>query len=333
MSCGAVVLMVISFSLANPVAKYKAQDMRISVPENKVALLLVLLVALGWTGASYAQDTEPRRWTNLPTGLNFVGVGYAYTEGDIYFDPVMRIEDGTFELHTGIFSYIRTLAVAGKSARVDFNLPYAAGRWEGTVNGEWTHIRRRGPGDARARFSILLHGAPAETPQEFAGSGKSNTIVGAAVSLTMPTGDYNSGRLINLGANRWVIRPQLGVTHTRGKWMGELTGSVFLYSDNSQFYRGSRLVTDPLFAVQAHLIYNFRPGLWASLGTAYGWGARATIDGKAKHNPTGNWLTALSLGLPITRKQNIKFSWVSARTQRVIGADTESLVVAYSVMF
>jgi hypothetical protein len=307
--------------------------MRTSERGNKTALLLVLLCTLCWAGTSFAQDTEPRRWTNLPTGLNFIGVGYAYTEGDILFDPVLRIEAASFKLHSSVFSYIRTLAVAGRSARVDFTLPYAAGRWEGTVDGEWTHLRRRGPGDARARFSMLLYGAPARTPQEFAQSAKSNTIVGAAVSLTMPTGDYNSGRLINLGANRWVVRPQLGVTHTRGKWMGEFTGSVFLYSDNNQFWRGSRLVSDPLFAAQAHLIYNFRPGLWASLSTAYGWGARATIDGKAKDNRTGNWLTALSLGVPISRKQAIKFSWVNARTQRVVGSDTDSLVVAYSVMF
>jgi len=307
--------------------------MPISEPEKKVIFLLVLFCALTWAGAASAQDTEPRRWTNLPTGLNFIGVGYAYTDGDILFDPVLRIEDATFELHTGVFSYIRTLGIAGKSARVDFSLPYAAGRWEGLVDGEYAAIRRRGPGDARVRLSALLYGAPAQTPQEFAKSPKSNTVVGAAVAVTMPTGDYNSSRLINLGANRWVIRPQLGVTHQRGKWTGELTGSVFLYSDNNHFWQESRLVTDPLFAAQAHLIYTFQPGLWASFSTAYGWGGEATINGKAKDNPTGNWLTALSLGVPVNRTQTLKFSWVRARTQRLVGADTDSLLVAYSVMF
>jgi len=299
----------------------------------EAVFLLLTVVALFRAGTASAQDTEPRRWTNLPTGLNFIGVGYAYTDGDILFDPVLRIEDATFELHTGIFSYIRTLDVAGKSARVDVSLPYAAGRWEGLVDGEYTAIRRRGPGDARVRLSMLLYGAPAQTPQEFAKSPKSNTVVGAAVAVTLPTGDYNSGRLINLGANRWVIRPQLGVTHQRGKWTGELTGSVFLYSDNDHFWRESRLVTDPLLAAQAHLIYTFRPGLWASFSTAYGWGGEATINGKAKDNATGNWLNALSLGVPVDRKQTLKFSWVRARTQRVIGADTDSFLVAYSMMF
>jgi len=307
--------------------------MPVSERDNKVVFLLVLVIALFWTGTAPAQDTEPRRWTNLPIGLNFIGAGYAYTDGDILFDPVLRIEDATFELHTGVLSYIRTLEIAGKSARVDFSLPYAAGRWEGLVDGEYTAIRRRGPGDARVRLSVLLYGAPAQTPQAFAKSPKSNTVVGAAVAVTMPTGDYNSGRLINLGANRWVLRPQLGVTHQRGKWTGELTGSVFLYSDNNHFWQESRLVTNPLLAAQAHLIHTFRPGLWASLSTAYGWGGESTINGKAKDNINGNWLTALSLGVPVDRKQTVKFSWVRARTQKFTGSDTDSLLVSFTSIF
>jgi len=332
---GAPLSLGISFQAAKTCLIEKKQNkyMPVSGYRNITILLLFLVAALSWADTASAQDTEPRRWTNLPVGINFIGAGYAYTDGDILFDPVLRIEDATFELHTGLFSYIRTINIAGKSARVDFSLPYAAGRWEGLVDGEYTAIRRRGPGDARVRLSVLLYGAPAHTPREFAESPKSNTVVGAAVAVTMPTGDYNSGRLINLGANRWVMRPQLGVTHTRGRWTGELTGSVFLYSDNNHFWQESRLVTNPLIAAQAHLIYTFRPGLWASLSTAYGWGGEATINGKAKDNVTGNWLTSLSLGVPVDRRQTLKFSWVRARTQRVVGADTDSILVGYSVMF
>jgi hypothetical protein len=180
---------------------------------------------------------------------------------------------------------------------------------------------------------MLLYGGSALTPQEFANSKKSNTVIGAALAITLPSGDYNSGRLINLGANQWVIRPQLGVTHSRGKWTGELTGSVFIYADNNHFWQETRLETDPLFAAQAHLICTFRPGLWASISTAYGWGGEATVNGDAKNNPAGNWLTALSFGLPIDRRQGIKIAWIRGRTQKSTGADIDNLSVGYSVMF
>jgi hypothetical protein len=300
---------------------------------NKALFIVTAILVLCRVNTAVAQDAEPRRWSQLPTGMNFAGVGYSYTQGDIFFDPLLRIEDATFEMQTAGLSYIRTFAVMDKSARVDVSLPYASGRWEGLVDGEFAQVRRRGPGDARARFSMLLYGGPAETPQEFAKSRKSNTVVGAALAVTIPTGDYNSERLINLGSNQWVIRPQMGVTHSRGKWTGELTGSVFIYADNNHFWKNSKLETDPLFATQAHLIYTFRPGLWTSISTAYGWGGEATVNGDAKKNPAGNWLTALSLGFPINRTQGIKIVWLRGRTQKPTGADIDSLILGYSVMF
>lgn len=300
---------------------------------NRICCLMTMLLAYCWVNPLMAQDTEPRRWSHLPTGVNIAGIGYGYIDGDIFFDPLLLIEDATFEMHKVGLVYMRTMNVLGKSARLDFTLPYIAGRWEGTVDSEFVKFRRRGPGDARIRYSMLLYGGPAETLQEFAKSEKSNTVVGAAVAVEMPTGKYNSGRLINMGANRWVVRPQLGVTHSRGKWTGELTGSAFIYADNDSFWKDTKLETDPLFALQAHLIYNFRPGLWTSISTAYGWGGEATVNGDAKNNPAGNWLTALSFGFPITRMQGIKIAWIRGRSQKPTGADIDSIAVGYSIMF
>ena len=180
---------------------------------------------------------------------------------------------------------------------------------------------------------MLLYGGPAQTPAEFAKSEKSNTVVGAAVGILMPFGEYREERLINLGNNRWIVRPQLGVTHTRGKWTGELTGSVFLYGDNNEFWMGTQLATDPLWALQAHLIYTFKPGLWASVSTAYGIGGEAKVNKVAKNNLAGNWLSALSFGFPIDRKQGIKITLLMGRTQKPTGVDINSLVLGYSLIF
>ena len=295
--------------------------------------IILLALMFCWSGQLFAQDLEPRRWTQMPTGLNFAGIGIGHTEGDILFDPVLLVEEATFDMETVGLVYVRSFGVLGKSARVDFSLPYRAGRWEGTVDGEFVHFRRRGLADSRVRFSMLLYGGPAETPAEFAKSEKSNTVVGAAVAVTMPLGEYSSERLINLGTNRWTIRPQLGVTHTRGKWTGELTGSVFLYSDNNEFWMDTKLASDPLWALQAHLIYSFKPGLWVSLSTAYGTGGEAKVDSVAKNNLSGNWLTALNLGIPIDRKQGVKISLLTGRTQKPTGVDVDSLILSYSLMF
>ncbi len=66
---------------------------------NKVLLVMTVLLTFFWANVSFAQDTEPRRWAQTPTGVNFAGIGYSYTDGDIIFDPLLQIEDAVFYLH------------------------------------------------------------------------------------------------------------------------------------------------------------------------------------------------------------------------------------------
>lgn len=299
----------------------------------KVSSAGALLSALLVCGTATAQDLEPRRWSPLPTGVTFAGVGLGYSQGDIFLDPVLQIEDADFNVTLGVAAYVRTFGLFGKSARFDLQVPYMSGTWEGLVDGEFTRVNRDGFGDPRFRLSMLLYGAAAETPQEFAKSEKSNTVVGVAIAVTAPLGEYFPDKLINLGANRWVIRPQLGVTHTRGKWAYELTGSAFLFTDNDDFYNDTELENDPLYALQGHLIYTFRPGLWTSLSTAYGTGADPKISGVPKDVVSKNWLTAMSVGLPISRRNGVQFTYLRTRTQESTGADSETLVLSYSQMF
>ena len=303
---------------------------KISVTSLHLAALLVLLMA---PCSLLAQDLEPRRWTHMPTGLNVLGLGTSYSAGDIYFDPVLQLEDVEVEMAGVGLVYLRTFNFLGKSARADFTVPYATGNWHGLLEGEPAKTRRKGFRDPRVRLSVLLYGAPAETLQEFAKSPKSNTVVGAAVSLKLPWGEYYPEKLINLGSNRWVVRPQLGVTHTRKKWTYELTGSLFWYSDNDDFWGGNKLENEVLYAIQGHVIYTFKPGLWASFSTAYGHGADAFINNVDKDLRVDNWLTALSLGMPINRQQGLKFSWLRARTRNDKGADMDSFSVGWTLLF
>jgi hypothetical protein len=287
------------------------------------------LLALVGSSVATAQDTEPRRWTHLPTGTNIIGVGFGGAAGDIFLDPVLEIEDAEFERWNLGLSYIRTFGLLGRSARIDVQAPYVMGRWEGQLSGAPASTRRHGFADPRIRLSWLLYGGEALAPEAWAATPRSDTVVGAGLSVAVPLGEYYPERLINLGTNRWTIRPQLGVTHTRGPWTGELTGSVFLFTDNDDL-NGQRQENDPLWAIQGHLIYNFRPGVWASLSSAYGDGSDVTVDGVPREVRTENWLVSLAFGVPVNRRQSLKFAWVRARTQRFDGTDSDNLVVAWS---
>jgi len=53
------------------------------------------------------EELEPRRWSHLPIYTNFGGAAYGYSDGDIDFDPVLKIVNGQFQLHTWAAKYIR----------------------------------------------------------------------------------------------------------------------------------------------------------------------------------------------------------------------------------
>ena len=251
---------------------------------------LWVFLILGLPSLCLAQELEPRRWSHLPTGTNFAGGGYAYTKGDISFDPVLRIENVEMEMHTWAVKYIRTFKLFQKSARIDFTQAYQEGRWTGLVDGVPSSIKRSGLSDSVLRFAINLYGAPPLEGKEFAAYRAKvdvETIFGTALVVQLPTGDYMDDKLINLGTNRFTFRPQLGVVHNRGKWSMELTGEVYLYTDNNDFFNGNKLEQDPYYTIQTHLVYNFRPGLWTAASAGYGYGGKSTVSGVEKNDRKG----------------------------------------------
>jgi hypothetical protein len=94
-----------------------------------------------------AQDIEPRRWSHLPIGANFGGLGYAFSSGDITFNPVLQIQDGQFDLHTAGLQYIHSFELIGKSARFDLTQAYQSGTWDGLLGGVPTTVKREGWAD------------------------------------------------------------------------------------------------------------------------------------------------------------------------------------------
>lgn len=279
-----------------------------------------------------AQELEPRRWSHLPVGLTFGSAAYLYTDTDIEFDPALEIENARGDIHTFAVGVVHTFGFFGKSARIDAVLPYSVGRWEGSLEGEPASTRRSGINDPKIRFAVNLVGSPALSGKDFA-KFEVDTIVGAAVEVRIPLGEYQPDKLINLGSNRWVVRPQLGVTQRWGQWDAELTGSVWFYGDNKDFDVDKRRKQDPLFSAQTHLIYTFRPGLWFSGSLAFGGGAQSEINGIDARDRTGRWLYALSTGLPVSRTQGVTVSLIGSENTRETGSEFLRILVGYSKMW
>jgi hypothetical protein len=294
---------------------------------------LAFFALLIWFGPAVAQDLEPRRWTPVPAGVNVVAAGYVGLRGDVFFDPVLEIEGADVSGHIVAVSYVRSFAIGDKLARFDAIVPWQNMRWSGLLNGVPATAERVGLADPIFRLSVLLAGAPASgnKPDE---NTKSNTIVGAAVAVSVPLGEYLNDKLLNLGQNRYVVRPQIGILHTRGKWSYELTGSTFIYGKNDDFFGGLELEQDPLYALQGHVVRVFdKPGYWAALSTGYGWKGQSIVDGIRVDDSKKLWLSSLAFGIPIGEKQGIKFAYLRSRTKTDKGSDVDSLAIGWSLIF
>ncbi len=301
-----------------------------------IRLPLLLLLFLSVSGPCLAEELEPRSWSHLPINTNFIGGGYAYTEADIAFDPVLRIEAGQVELHTWAAKYIRTFSLFDKTARIGLAQAYQEGRWSGLLDGAPKTVKRSGPSDTLLRFAINLYGAPPLQGKDYAAyraAAKVETIVGAGLSVQLPTGDYMDDKLINLGSNRFTFRPQIGVMHTRGKWSTETTGMIALYTENDEFFNGNKLEQDPLYIIHSHLIYNFRPGVWASASAGYSYGGKSTLNGVEKDDLKQNLVWALSFGYSLTRRVGVKMAYAGTRTQEDTGIDSDTFVLGISTFW
>ena len=145
----------------------------------------------------------------------------------------------------------------------------------------------------------------------------------------MPTGEYRSDRLINLGANRWVIRPEIGVLHQRRQWQFELTGSVFIFGDNDEFWRGTDREQEPLWFAQCHAIYTFRPGLWASLSGGYAW---HRIELRRDFDPVALELVATN-EVAEGQHTNASLAFASGRTNTLFDSNLDNVSAGWSLMF
>ncbi len=287
----------------------------------------VLLICC-FAGCVTAQEMQPRAYIPAPSGLNFFSSSYSNNSGGLLFDPSLPVEDGHVNANIVTLSFGQTLAVAGRTAQVLAVVPYAVANLDGRLGaGATQYLYRSGLGDSVFRYSMNIHGAPAMNLKEFAHY-RQKTIVGASITVSAPTGQYDPNKLINIGANRWAFKPELGVSRALGKWTLEGALGVWLYTANNQFYGGRLRTQGPLASFQAHLVRVLPHRTWLALDTTYFAGALSQIDGHVNDDRQNNLRFGANFGIPLSRRQAIRFSFFSGAVTRV-GADIRSIGISY----
>ena len=279
----------------------------VGFPSSRFARLALLAILEIVTSSASATDMDPRAYSNIPTGLNFLLAGYVNTKGSVAFAPSLPIHNAKLESHTALLAYVRSLDFWGKSGKVDVIIPAAWLSGQAEVAGEQKTRSVNGLTDSMVRLYVNLYGAPALSMKEFANY-KQDTIVGASLAIAAPTGQYNSEKLVNIGTNRWYIKPEIGVSKAWGPLTTEFAAGMFIFTDNNQPFHGQTLEQKPIYAMQGHLIYNFGKGVWGAFDANYSTGGRTTMDGNMADNMQQNWRVGGTLAFPISKQMSIKLN-------------------------
>jgi len=292
---------------------------------NKRGLAMFVL-ALGGGGA-HAQSIEPRAYTNTPIGMNFLIAGYAYTQGGLSVDPSVPLTNANLQTHNTVLAYARSIDLGGQSGKFDVILPYGWLSGEAEYAGQSVERETSGFGAPLLRLSMNFIGAPALSIKEFAGY-QQDLIVGGSLQVGLPSGQYDADKLVNIGSNRWFVKPELGVSKAWGPLALELATAVTIFGDNEDFFGGHLLEQDPIYSLQGHLVYTFHSGIWAALTGTYFTGGRTTVDGVTENDLQKTTRVGVTLALPVNRHHSIKLyasTGLSIRT----GTDYDAIGAAW----
>jgi hypothetical protein len=242
-------------------------------------------------------------------------------------DPAISIEDLDATVHGFVAGYARSVNLFGKSGLIDAVIPFAAGDWSGLVNQQQQSTSRNGFGDPRIRISWNLAGAPALTHAEYKDY-QQKTIFGVNLQIYLPLGQYFPDRLINLGSNRFTIRPQIGLSHRINNWYLEAYTSIWYFAKNPDFWGGNELTQNTLFTTKIHLIRSLPKGKWLAFNAGYANGGTSYVNGEKRDSHISTFRLGGTIALPIGLKHSLKlYGFTTFRMDK--GSDYDLLAIAY----
>jgi hypothetical protein len=290
---------------------------------------IALVAAILGNSIAVAQELTPRAYWPMPIGTNVLVLGYQHNTGDIVIDPSLPITGVESKIDYLQVTYQRSLSLFGRFASAQLSLPYADGITEGTVGGEFLQRKTTGLTDARFRLAMNLIGAPAMDAEGFQALRASpRTIVGASLLLQAPTGDYESDKLLNLGTNRWSVKPAIGmIVPLRPTWLFEIEVGTWFFGDNDDFL-GETREQDPIVSVEMHLVKRIRPGFWMSLDANYYEGGDTRVGDDFNDDLQRNSRAGLTVVFPVKGRHALRGSFSTGVSTRS-GGDFEMYSLSY----
>ena len=307
--------------------------MRALLRRPRARLSFILAAQLSWivggvSTSAPAQELVPAAYSPAPVGVNLVSLAGGYSSGDLSFDPSLPVSDASANISSWTVSYGRTFGVFGRSATITAIVPWVVGDLEGVYLGEQAYVERSGLADSVLRVGVNIIGAPALDAQAFR-TYRPRTLVGASLIVSVPIGEYDPSKLINIGTNRWGFKPEVGVVQVVGRWAVDFYVGGWFYTTNSDFYGGRTREQDPIFSTQAHVRYHINRDIWAAVDGNFWRGGQTTVNGVTNDDLQNNSRVGFTLAWQVAPGHGLRLGASRGAFTR-IGGDFSSIGLSYN---
>ena len=215
-----------------------------------------------------AIDVDAGDYTALPDGTNLGLLYYQHAERNALYSKGSKIPIGAgLDSDVGILRGVHFMNVGGYIVDPQFLLPFGKLKAKNDTSflGDTS-----GVSDLILAATVWLVNKP-----------ESGDYFGITPFLTLPTGQYDHNKALNLGENRTKFTLQAGhITSLTKKLSLDLVGDFTLYGRNNNFgVSGATLKQDPTFQGQIHLRYNVTPTFDLRAGLSKTFTGETSVNG------------------------------------------------------
>jgi hypothetical protein len=164
----------------------------------------------------YGQTLAPRAYVITPVDSTAFTVTSEFRRGGVLFDASSPLTDPSGTIWLATPTYYHSLNFFGHSCNITAGLPYVVSSFQALVVDQRLSTYRSGLGDGVVRFSVNLMGGPAMKLPEYM-KWKQKRVLGVSLLAQVPIGQYDPRLLINIGTNRWALKPEVGYSERHGK--------------------------------------------------------------------------------------------------------------------
>lgn len=280
---------------------------RPSPASARFVLVCFGLAAACVPGRARAQFTDPHSYDNGPVDVNQIELAYGYVRADSSLDTSLVVAGAKLTLQQGVIDYTRYLGIFKRMAWVEAAVPLAG--LAGSVEGTSIQGSIAGTGDSSYNAGILLKGGPALSVADF-DEYKPTTTFGVNLTVTAPTGLYNSDKILNLGSDRWSFKPEIALSHPFGQqqqWQLDTYANASMFTGNTS-YRGKQILRqEALVGIEEHVSYSFTDWLWASLDTRYSFRGSTSVNGLGQDDAQQNFIVGSELNFSLNPQSSLTF--------------------------